>query len=434
MTGGMVTMKRSTMKRRGKRWGPRPRVRPAIVAATLLAGCLALAACSSSSSPAASSAKSPVIIGASVSLSGDFAADGQNYVHAYDLWAAQQNAKGGLLGHPIQLKLLSDGSDPSQVVTNYNTLVSLDHAKLLLGPFSTLLTVPAEKVAARYGYALVFGSGGGEASFAHSYDNIFDVSPPVLTQLLPLINWIKSLPPSQRPTTAAYPTSDNPFTEPSVLYAEKLLTAAGIKDVYSKVFPAEVTDYTPIADAVVQSKAQLVIVGSTAVPDSSAFVTDFASQHYNPKILIETSGPDQTTAFSKVVGVNNTSGILFPNGWYPGFKDPMSEAMVQAYVKRYGGTASDVSADVAEAYSAGQVLADAVEATHSFDNAKIIAYLHSGVTLQTVQGPVRFNKLGENPLLPFVTFQWQHGTIVQVLPAGEPGSVKIEFPKPAWGS
>ena len=44
--------------------------------------------------------------------------------------------------------------------------------------------------------------------------------------------------------------------------------------------------------------------------------------------------------------------------------------MVKEYIAKYGGTPSDVNADVAEAYSVGQVLAQAVKATHGFDNAE----------------------------------------------------------------
>ncbi len=60
---------------------------------------------------------------------------------------------------------------------------------------------------------------------------------------------------------------------------------------------------------------------------------------------------------------------------------PPARRWCSEYVAKYGGTASDVNADVAEAYSVGQIVAQAVAATHSLDNAKIIAYLHSGVTL-----------------------------------------------------
>ena len=87
--------------------------------------------------------------------------------------------------------------------------------------------------------------------------------------------------------------------------------------------------------------------------------------------------------------------------------------MVAEYIAKYGGTSSGVNADVAEAYSVGQVAAQAVKATGGIDNAKIISYLHSGVTLTSVQGPVHFNSLGENESATAFVFQWQKATFVQ---------------------
>ena len=49
-----------------------------------------------------------------------------------------------------------------------------------------------------------------------------------------------------------------------------------------------------------------------------------------------------------------------------------------------------------------------------------------------MQGPVKFNSLGENLSATAFIFQWQNGKFVQVLPAGDPGSVKILYPKPHW--
>ncbi len=110
--------------------------------------------------------------------------------------------------------------------------------------------------------------------------------------------------------------------------------------------------------------------------------------------------------------------------------------MVSEYVAQYGGTASGVNADVAEAYSVGQVVQQAITAVGSVDNAKIISYLHSGVTLQTVQGTVKFDSLGENANAAAFIFQWQkNGTqFLQVLPAAASGSVPIIATKPAWAS
>jgi branched-chain amino acid transport system substrate-binding protein len=106
--------------------------------------------------------------------------------------------------------------------------------------------------------------------------------------------------------------------------------------------------------------------------------------------------------------------------------------MVAEYIKKYGGTAADVNADVAEAYAVGQVITAAVKATGGFDNTKIITYLHSGVTIQSVLGAVKFNSLGENNQPTAYTFQWQGAKFVEVNPTTDPGATKILFPKPAW--
>ncbi len=126
--------------------------------------------------------------------------------------------------------------------------------------------------------------------------------------------------------------------------------------------------------------------------------------------------------------------MMVPNGWYPGYANAASQAMVQEYVTKYGGSASDVNADVAEAYSVGQVMAAAVTATKGTDNKAIISYLHSGVTLSTVQGPVKFDAQGKNGAAAAFVFQWQKdATFKQVLPVGASGSVQILATKPELG-
>jgi branched-chain amino acid transport system substrate-binding protein len=148
--------------------------------------------------------------------------------------------------------------------------------------------------------------------------------------------------------------------------------------------------------------------------------------------LIATAGPDQGATFVKAVSAGNENGIFVPNGWYGGFQKADSQQMVKEYIAKYGGTPSDVNADVAEAYAVGQVIAQAVAATHSLDNQKIINYLHSGVTLDSVQGPVKFDSLGQNTAGKTLTFQWQNGKLLQTLPASTPGSTPPQYPKPAW--
>jgi branched-chain amino acid transport system substrate-binding protein len=403
------------------------------VAAAVLAGC----GSSTTSSNGAQSAKAPIVFGASLPLTGDFAFDGQAFRRAYELWQSDVNSHGGLLGRQVKLIILNDASSPTTVVSNYQKLISVDHVPLVLGPVTSLLTAPASTLAARYGYAMVNGAGSTDNVFFlasnKAVHNVFSPSLPVDDYMVPFVNWITSLPPSQRPKTAAYPMANDPFADPPVQTAEKLLQAAGVRTVYSKIFPAEVSSYKPAADQVAASGAQMVLLGSADVPTVNAFMQAFQQQHYNPKVFIAASGPDQGMAFLGTVGKANATGMMVPNGWYGAYNNPLSSVMVEEYIAKYGGTASDINADVAEGYSVGEVMAAAIKATGGTDNAKIIRYLHSGVTLNSVQGPVQFTALGQNPKPASFIFQWQNGNYNQVLPASAPGSVKIIFPKPNWG-
>jgi len=409
-----------------------------------------LAACSgsggnSSQNTAATgpAATGPITIGASLSLHGGFQADGLAFQKGYLLWARDVNAHGGILGRQVKLTILDNNSSPNQVVTDYQTLINTDHVDLTFGPFTSLLTAAAATVAAHNGYAFVEGAGGAPSVFdapSNQADhNTFDVSVPVEDTIMPFVNYIATaFSPSQRSRlTAAYPMAQDPFAIPPVQLAEQKLHALGVKTVSANIFTEQPSFYGPAAAAVAAEHPDIVVLGSTDVPTVQKFMQVFAQKNYTPKMFIAASGPDQGAAFTSAVGAGNATGMMVPNGWYPGFRNATSQRMVSEYVQLYKGTKSDVNADVAEAYSVGQVTAAAIEATGGTDNTKIIQYLHSGATIQTVQGPVQFNSLGENVAAVAFVFQWQdNGTkFVQVLPEGsQNGSVPILATKPAWAT
>jgi len=418
--------------------GVRPTRFTAGAAALLSVGLLA--ACTSASNPGSANPTSnptgPITIGASLSETGQFQADGLAFKAGYLLWEQDVNKHGGLLGRQVKLIILNDNSSPDQVVTNYQTLFGKDHVDLAFGPFSSLLSAPASAVAASYGMAFVEGAGGAPSVFDTTSNqadhNTFDVSLPIADEMVPFVNWVlNTLPANERPKTAAYPMAQDPFADPPVQLAQTLLANAGIRTVYSNIF-AEDGQYKTPAQQVAATGAQLVVLGSTDVPTVQQFMQAFEQAHYTPKFFIAAAGPDQGQAFTSAVGTGNADGMMVPDGWYPGYPNATSEQLVNEYVKEYGGPKSGVNSDVAEAYSVGEVLQQAVDATHGTDNAKIIAYLHSGVTLSSVQGPVRFDALGENGAAAAFVFQWQNGQFVQVLPTPGAGSSGLLWPKPAW--
>src|SRR5438445_162271 len=273
---------------------------------------LILTACGSSSSPTQAG---PITIGVSLSLTGDFSSDGKALQQGYDLWAADVNARGGLLGHHVNMKYVDDASSVQQVQTNYQN---------------------------------------------HSSEPI---------------------------------------------------------------------DWTPYAQAVAHSQADVVILG-TQLPDALAFVKYFISHQYNPKTIIETTGPDQGADFSGKLGAN-TEGIMVPAGWTAAATAYGNDTFVSKFIAKFGGKASDISADAAEAYSVGQVVDQAATKANSIENAKLIDALHSG-TYNTVQGPMSFDSTGKpQGGVGVYIEQWQGGEPVFAYPSSV-AKKPPEYPKPAW--
>jgi branched-chain amino acid transport system substrate-binding protein len=427
MSEALTTRRPASGRRRGE-----TAVAGALAVLLLAAG----TACSSSPS-SGSGTKSPIKIGISLSLTGDFSADGLAFQQGYQLWAKAVNASGGLLGRQVTLDIVNDASSPVQVATNYQKLISVDHVDLVFGPFSTSLTEASSQVVARYGYAFVEGAGGGPAVFTRGLHDVFDVSLPVADNLVSFAKWIAAMPAASRPATAAYATEDDPFTAPQLQIARSVLEQAGVRTVYNQTYPSETTDYSPIAAGMISAHADIVLVG-TLLPDVTAFIKQFVQQNYDPQALIATAGPDQGAQFIQNVGADHTQGIMVPNEWYPTDTQPGNAAMVSAYVKAYGGNAQDISADVAEAYSVGEVTAQAVTADGDLNQPQLVTELHKG-TFQTVQGPVAFDQTGQNVKAFAYIFQWQNGALVpfqpnaaHVLEPVAPATAPIIFPKPAW--
>jgi branched-chain amino acid transport system substrate-binding protein len=404
------------------------------VALAVAAMALSLGACASSSNNAGASATpsagKPLVIGASVSLTGDFADAGKAVKRGYELWANEVNAKGGVLGRKVTMRIVDDTSSPTQVVSNYQNLINRDKVDLVFGPFSSLLTVPASQVAKRYGYSFLEPAGGGPKVFAQKLDNLFFVQPaPVVKQGDVFADWILSLPADQRPKTAAYTELDDPFAQPIAENVRARFEAAGIKTVYQQVYPAETQDFSAIMAKVVAANPD-VLVGGTQVEDAYAQVKTLVQLKFSPKFLFLSNGANSPLEFPTKVGTQNTQGIMSSGDWFPGSTATGSADFEAAYIKAYGGTADTIDNSSAEAYAVGQVLEAVAKKTGKIDNATIIASLHQG-SWPTLLGDLSWGPDGA-PSGSFNLIQWQGGKLVPVFPAGVSKATPI-FPKPNWG-
>jgi branched-chain amino acid transport system substrate-binding protein len=445
----------------------RPRAKILRLAAVTAASAAVTAACGgthvgTTSGLAAGPSGAPVTVGISEPLSGPlqaqgFAADGQACLQGYELWASDVNSHGGLLGHPVKLIVMNDKGWPASTQYDYNWLIKHDHVDLTLAPFSSLLTaagaIPATKPLR---YVLAAGQAGAPSVYAQNDPYLFSTNVPVADQIQPFAKWVAhQLPLAQRPKTAAYPMVNNPFAWPPVEAAQTILQGAGIKTVYINPGTPPNIGYTNLnpgplkadARAVARKNPGIVVLGSVDVPTVSAFINEFIALKWHPKMMIAAAGPDQGTAFLSAIGTpGNSYGIMVPNGWFGGLPNSLSHVMVQDYIAKYGGTASTINADVAESYSAGEIIAAAVRATGvtasgGTNQQKIASWLHVH-SVQTVLGTVAFNGQGMNTDAgnAALIFQWQQGAggtgakFVQVLPLRRQGDSGILQYLPGWAS
>ena len=91
-------------------------------------------------------AADPIKIGFSMALTGAFAGNGKAALLATQMWADDQNAKGGLLDRPILLIPYDDQSNPSLVPGIYTKLLDVDKVDLVISGYGTNIIGPAMPV------------------------------------------------------------------------------------------------------------------------------------------------------------------------------------------------------------------------------------------------------------------------------------------------
>ncbi len=394
----------------------------------LLVLTLAGAACSSNGTGGGGS-KAPLKIGASLPLTGDFSQPGTAAQRGYEIWKEMVNSGGGLLGRQVDLVIRDDASSQNTIVSDYNRLISQDKVDLLLGTFSSLLNLPASAVAEKNRMVYVEPAGGSPKMFNRGFKYLFFAQQATAPHQADLfVEWVKSLPADQRPKTAAYPTRDDPFAQPVVESVQKALEAAGIRTVYSKVYPEDTTNFDTIASAVKASKADLVAHGAV-FEDGVGLVRSFMKVGYSPKTLFQTSAPSEGDQYAKGIGEKNTEGIFYAVSWSPSAKYPKNQEFVQAYKGKYGGVPPE---DAADGFATAQVLEAAVRAVGKIDQTAIADWLHKN-TVQTILGPLSWDATGA-PQQAFILAQWQSGKAMVVLPKEVAESQTIVNPKPGWSN
>jgi branched-chain amino acid transport system substrate-binding protein len=354
----------------------------------------------------------PITIGASLPLTGEFSEPGQAAKEGYEVWQEMVNESGGLLGRQVDFTIKDDASNQNTIVSDYNALISQDNVDLLLGTFSSLLNLPASAVAEKNQMLYVEPAGGSPEMFTRGYKYLFFTQQaPVDRQGDVFAEWLTSLPESERPKTAAYPTLDDPFAIPTSEGIEEKLTAGGIETVYRETYAIDTKNFDTIVNEMKAEDPDIVVQGAI-FEDGIGLVRAMLKAGWTPDWLYQSTAPSLGDQYASGVGAENTEGVMFAISHAPEAETPGNEEFVAKYKEMFGGLPPE---DAADAYAAGQVLQAAVEGVGSIDDQAALADWLRNNDVETILGPLSWDETGA-PEGEFLVGQWQDGKVEYVLP------------------
>src|SRR4051794_14766966 len=227
----------------------------AALAATTLAATISLAI------PAR--AADPIKIGFSMAQTGPLAGSGKSALLAMNIWAEDVNAKGGLLGRPVQLVYYDDQSNPTSVPAIYTKLLEVDKVDLLNSGYATPNIAAAIPIAMRHNMVLI-GLFGLAANARFKYDKYFGIAPigenPASANTKPMFELAMTMNP--KPKTVAVIAPDMDFGQSVIDGVRANAKTYGLQIVFDRGFPPSATDFTTVIRQVQAVNPDIVVIGT----------------------------------------------------------------------------------------------------------------------------------------------------------------------------
>jgi branched-chain amino acid transport system substrate-binding protein len=367
---------------------------------------LAIAVVTTIVTHAPATAADPIRIGFGMSLTGPLSANGKSALLGMKIWEEDINAKGGLLGRPVKLVYYDDQSNPSTVPGIYTKILDIDKVDLIVGGYATNLLAPAMPIAIRKKKVLI-GILGVAVNSDFNYPGYFAMIPsgpdakPAFTKGF----FDLAMAQNPKPQTIAIVGADMEFSQNALEGARINAKAAGLKIVYDKTYPPANTEFASIVRAIQATNPDLVVIGSYPI-DSVGMVRAVNEVGFKPKMIGGAMVGLQATVFKTQLGPL-LNGFVNYDFWLP--VKTMEFPGVLEFIKKYQARAPGEGVDPLGYYIAPwgyaylQVLGQAVEATKSLDDSKLIDYIRNA-TFKTVVGDVKFGKGGE----------WAQSRVLQV--------------------
>lgn len=347
----------------------------------------------------------PILVGTVVSNSGVNADLAAGYAKGIQLWEAQVNAAGGLLGRPVEVKMLDDGSDAVRAGELYRQLIRDAGADALIGPYGSAATKVASGEAERERKVMVNGAGPAQvvhegqsrflfqtgSAYAHRGEGVLQVA-------------------RKAGLTRLYIVARQDFASQEIAEATRVAAMKqGFQVPEVETYSPYTLDFIPYVVRAKASQAQAWIAFAEA-RDAADMVKTFRKTGYAPQLFYARRAAEP--AFVAAVG-QDAEFTLAEVGYDPQLKRPGNAEFVKAYTARWSAAPG---AAAAEGYGAASVLGEAVRQAGSLDTDKLRATL-AKLQTDTPLGAYRVAANGEQLGIVPAVAQIQRGKPQVIWPA-----------------
>ncbi len=366
-------------------------------------------------------------IGASISLTGRFAAGGIDVADGYKLAVKHINDNGGILVKqfnkkiPVELVIYDDESDPSKTVTRLEKL-NAEKVVAYLGEFASDMNIAGLGIAEKNKVPWVGVTIAVENVFNQGFKYVFGPNMFSFMEVAAFLDALDAIPKAQRPTKIANFELQVDWGKECTKYLQKYAKERGYTIALEKKFAPDTKDFSSMILAAKSAGCDAVFAVPTP-PQSMALIKQMKELDYAPKATCFVRGPDLSN-FWQVMG-KDANYIMTSGEWTPDMPYPGNKKLVADYRAQYPNKLMGMP--VGNGYSAFQVLADAISRADKLDRESIRQALTT-TNIVTVKGKVTFDKRGVGNV-PHVLAQWQNGKLVIIVsPDYKPAPVLVATP------
>lgn len=310
----------------------------------------------------------PIRIGTTQSLTGPLQEFGTNQLRGVQMWVGDVNARGELLGRPVELVYYDDGSDPAKSAELYQKLIEQDKVDLLLGPYSSNITMAASQVAEQHDFPMLTLGASADAIWAQGYQNIVGLDTPSTRYMDIAIETAVA----KGAKTLALVYGETDFTRDVVPGVRSKAQELGLQIVLDQSAKAG-ADIPAMVKRLAAANADVVM--AIAYLDGAVdLVKEMKKAQVKPQMLV--FGVAASLAEFGQELQADAEGIAGVTQWLRGIRLPGAQDFAYRYRKLYG---YNPGAYAALGYSGGQVMEAAVRLAGTTDRAPVRDQLHSMV-------------------------------------------------------